>query len=70
MDEIYGDDDISWLTQSDSNQHSLQPSFNIADDFMELSYPVSLEENGNSEVEIYEGVYAQDISDDEAIDQL
>ena len=63
-------DDISWLTQSDSGN----PNFNICEQFMDTSMlddnVVSLEDNGNQGVEIYQGVFAEPISDDEAIDAL
>ena len=75
--DVFGDvDDISWLTQSDGNA----PNFDITGNFLDrnLDLPVvSLEENviPNSQsdggaVEIYDGVFAEAISDDEAIDSL
>ena len=60
-------EDISWLTQSDANQ----PSFEISDQFMQSIEPVvSLEENVPGRVEIYDSVFAEQISEDKAVDNL
>ena len=60
------DRDISWLTQSDNVERS---NFQISPSFIEEDNVVSLEENSNL-YHLYDGVFAENISDDEAIDTL
>ena len=63
-------DDISWLTQLDSGASN----FDITTNFMERNdqdLAISLEDPvDDGRIEIYQGVYAENISDDEAIDSL
>ena len=68
MEEINDLDDISWLTQSDRIPQDPTVSFDLTSDF--FNEEVSLEENVSHGTKLYDGVYAEDISDDEAVDQL
>ena len=66
--DLFGDDDISWLTQSDSGNANFDITTNFMDNHVDQGI-ISLEENLDR-VDIYEGVYAENISDDEALDTL
>ena len=67
MANFSDDEDISWLTQSDSGR----PNFDLGNSCWNSDVDlVSLEDNSSERVELYDGVFGENISDDEAIDSL
>ena len=66
--DYLNEDDISWLTQSDTGH----PTFDISEGFnLHVDDPVvSLEDPRPGAVELYDGVFAEQISDDETINNM